>query len=886
MTYGSGGRGAYSVAVADVNGDGKPDIVVANYWDPEPNGDGSVGVLLGNGNGTFQTAVTYDSGGPISQSVAVADLNGDGKLDLVVTSACVTCPGEGSVGVLLGNGDGTFRQAVMYASGADEATSVVVADVNGDGKPDLLVSNVFTEVYSDMNGAVGVLLGNGDGTFRTAVTYSSGAYGGGPMAVADLNGDGNQDLAVGSLNGILGVLLGNGDGTFRAAVTYSSGGAEPRAVGVVDLNGDGKQDLVVSNNSSNTEGVLLGNGDGTFQAAVTFPSGAIPAPLAVADLNGDGRPDLAVGDFGAYGPYPPGIVTVLLNNSGPVEPATTTTLVSSSNPSNYGQPVTFTAAVSSTSGTPTGTVLFLDASAYIGRATLVSGGASISVSSLAVGSNSITAAYEGSGTFEASTSAPLNQVVNGVTTTTALASSLNPSIFGQPLTFTAAVSSTSGTPTGTVIFYDSSAAIGSATLAGGSASISVSSLTAGSHPITAVYQGSGAFVSSTSPPLNQVVSPATTTTSVASSANPARVRQTVTYTATVATQYGGKATGTVTFQDSGVTIATVALSNNKAAHSTSYPTMGIHSITAAYSGDLNNAGSTSSALTEDIDGATKTVVTTSGSPSFVGQPVTFTATVTSVYGAIPNGETVTFYDGTTVMGTRTTVGGVATYTTSSLTAKTHTIKATYSGDATFLPSSGTVTEVVNKYTTTTALVSSLNPSNYGQAVTLTATVTPTGPYQPTGTVTFRNGSVILGSKTLNASGVAILTTPKIPVGVDTLTATYGGDAFNGKSVSPAITQTVSQASISMVLTSYPNPSTFGTSVKFTAKLTSNGGLPSGQPVTFSYNGATLGTANVNSIGVATFYTTALPRGSDLVTAAYAGTVDYSAASATVTQVVN
>src|ERR1019366_5290041 len=111
----------------------------------------------------------------------------------------------------------------MYASGADEATSVVVADVNGDGKPNLLVSNVFTEVYSDMNGAVGV-------------------------------------------------LLGNGDGTFRAAVTYSSGGAEPRAVGVVDLNGDGKQDLVVSNNSSNTEGVLFGNGDGTFQAAVTCPS--------------------------------------------------------------------------------------------------------------------------------------------------------------------------------------------------------------------------------------------------------------------------------------------------------------------------------------------------------------------------------------------------------------------------------------------------------------------------------------------------------------------------------------------------------------------------------------------------------------------------------------
>src|SRR5208337_579557 len=150
----------------------------------------------------------------------------------------------------------------------------------------------------------------------------------------------------------------------------------------------------------------------------------------------------------------------------------------------------------------------------------------------------------------------------------------------------------------------------------------------------------------------------------------------------------------------------------------------------------------------------------------------------------------------------------------------------------------------------------------------------------------KNGSVILVGKTLNASGVASFSTAKIPVGANTLTATYNGDASNAKSVSAAITQTVSQASVSMVLTSTPNPSTFGKSVKFTARLTSNGGLPSGQPVTFSYNSATMGTANVNSYGVATFSTTTLPQGSDVVTAEYAGSVDYSSASATVTQVVN
>jgi uncharacterized repeat protein (TIGR03803 family) len=375
-------------------------------------------------------------------------------------------------------------------------------------------------------------------------------------------------------------------------------------------------------------------------------------------------------------------------------------------------------------------------------------------------------------------------------TTTTLTSSLNPSVYGQAVTFTAVVSAALGTPTGTVIFFAGSTALGSATLANGSASLSTSSLSAGSHSITAAYQGSGAFEPSTSSPLKQVVNVSTT----------------------------------------------------------------------------------------------KTAVTTSGSPSFVGQPVTFSATVTDIYGAIPDGELVTFYDDGTAIGTGTTAGGVATFTTSSLTAKTHTVKATYAGDGVFKPSSGTVVQVVDKYPTTTALSSSLNPSNYGQAVTFTATVTPTGPYPLTGKVVFKDGTTWIGAATLS-SGVATLTKSQLAVGTRSITATYNGDASNGNSVPAAITQTVSQASLTMVLTSTPNPSTFGTSVKFTATLTSNGSLPAGQPVTFSYNGATLGTANVNK-GVATFFTKTLPRGSDLVTAAYAGSVDYSSASATVTQVVN
>ena len=207
---------------------------------------------------------------------------------------------------------------------------------------------------------------------------------------------------------------------------------------------------------------------------------------------------------------------------------------------------------------------------------------------------------------------------------------------------------------------------------------------------------------------------------------------------------------------------------------------------------------------------------------------------------------MTFMQGTTILGTSTLVNGRANLLYRFTTAGSVSIIASYSGDQNYpTKNSLTLKQTINKYTTSTALTSNLHPSTYGQAVTLTATVSSAGP-TPTGTVTFKNGSVVLGSRTLNADGVATSTTAKIPVGANTLTATYNGDALNGKSVSAAITQTVSQASLSMVLTSTPNPSTFGKSVKFTAKLTSNGGLPSGQPVTFSYNGATLGTANVRA----------------------------------------
>ena len=330
MTYYSGGDFATLVAVGDLNGDGIPDLVVENSE------SGVVGVLLGNGDGTFQPAVTYSTGGEgnniFNSGLALADVNGDGKLDLLVTNPCgmyncVVSAVEGTVGVLLGNGNGTFQPAVTYATGGVVTQAVHVADVNGDGKLDLIVANScgLNDCFrSPTEGTVGVLLGNGDGTFRPALLYPSGASWASGIAVADANGDGKLDLIVANTcaycggNGLVAVLFGNGDGTFQAAVSYDSGGisgTKPSSVAVADLNGDGKPDILVTNFRSNTVGVLLGNGDGIFQPVVTYGSGGdgMPTSIAVTDVNGDGKLDLLVANYSGGG-NSDGTVGVLLGN--------------------------------------------------------------------------------------------------------------------------------------------------------------------------------------------------------------------------------------------------------------------------------------------------------------------------------------------------------------------------------------------------------------------------------------------------------------------------------------------------------------------------------------------------------------------------------------------
>jgi sugar lactone lactonase YvrE len=363
------------------------------------------------------------------------------------------------------------------------------------------------------------------------------------------------------------------------------------------------------------------------------------------------------------------------------------TVASSLNPSPFGGAVTITAIVPPAA---TGSIMFLDGATVLGTGTIVAGASSLSISTLAVGMHSITAVYGGDANYYGASSVALSQVVSKAVTAVTVASSLNPAIFGNAVILSATVPAGA---TGTVNFLDGTTSLGTSTIAAGAASFATSTLAVGTHSITTVYSGDANYNGASSGALSQVVNKVTTVVTLASSLNPATFGNAVILTATVPVG----ATGTVNFLDGTTSLGIITINNRgPASITTTTLVAGTHSITAVYSGDANYAPGTSSALSQVVNKATPGTGGTppvtgvsSQNPAPAGSPITLTSTV-------PAGATgtVSFFEGTTLLGTGTVSGGSASITTSALTPGTHTITAVYSGDANYTSTSTSFPQVI------------------------------------------------------------------------------------------------------------------------------------------------------------------------------------------------
>jgi hypothetical protein len=496
------------MSTADVNNDGKVDIIVASINALNVSGGGGVSVFLGNGDGTFQSQVDYVL--PTHPAgVIAADFNEDGKVDLAITNNDTA-----SISILLNQGNGTFGAPVNYAVG-NGPFAVVAADFNGDGKLDLAVSNycVHTYVSPSVDGflcinppfdnTVSILLGNGDGTFQTA---KNNAAGNGPyqLVAADLNNDGKTDLVIAdnvyenaSVISAATVLLGNGDGTFQAsAISLENPMTTGFSVVAADFNGDSRLDIgVVTNGGSLAE--LLGNGDGTFQPPVFYFHGYALASVVTGDFNRDGHTDLGASA---------GRFLVILNAAGTSRKLSSLSVQVTYKGSGMAD-VAYT--VTSPSTIPTGTLTVLVDNKVLTDLPLDSSGtAPFLTSGLSLGSHTLGAIYSGD-TFNAASTSSAQISVQPAPSMTSLTSSQNPSTVGQSVIFQAIVTSTSA-DLATVTFFDGTTSLGTSAFpspgtGGIGANFCVSSLGAGNHSITASYSGGTYTIPSISPPLVQVV---------------------------------------------------------------------------------------------------------------------------------------------------------------------------------------------------------------------------------------------------------------------------------------------------------------------------------------------------------------------------------------------
>jgi len=819
-------------------------------------------------NGTQPaSAVTVQSG---------ATLAGIGSVGPITSNSGTIAPGDSGPGILTDTGSltmGTGSSLDVALNGTTAGTDYSQLKVAGQVNISDATLNAVLGFSPTANEQLVILNNTGSqpiqGTFHGLSEGSDLTLSGQEFQISYHGGDGNDVVLTHLLSSSTAVTSSPDSPVFGQAVTLTAtvtGTETQTPAGTVEF----------FNGSTSLGNATLVNGVATLQLS----------NLAVGDnsITANYKGDIN------FSPNTSPAATVTIGQA-----ATTSTLTATPNPSPFGQSVTLTATIAAVGpgvGTPTGTVEFFTGTTSLGTATLSDGKATLQTTEIPAGTNTLTVHYQGDTNFQASTSPGLAQTVSPTApTTTALTTSASSITFGESITLTATIAkgdSTSGSPTGSVQFFSGTTSLGTATLTDGVATLSTTSLPAGSDSVTARYLGDSTFAPSTSSVSTVTVSPSATTSTLTATPNPSPFGQSVTLTVTIAavSPGAGNPTGTVEFFNGATSLGTATISDGKATLTSTTIPAGTASLTAHYEGDANFQASVSPAVSQTITptASTTTNLSTSESSIVVGQQITLTATVApSSQDSNSLTGTVEFFSGTTSLGTATLTDGTATLQSTALPLGSDAITARYEGDSNFAPSTSSASTVtVAQAATTSAVTASPNPSALGNSVTLTATITVTSPGSgtPTGTVEFFNGSTSLGQATIDSHGVATMTTLSLPLGANSLTAVYSGDANFTASTAPAFTQTVLTPTTTTVDTS-SSSLVFGQSVTLTAHV-STSGSPSSAPtgtVQF-FSGSTLLGSGTITAGVATLDTTKLPTGTNLVTAVYQGDATFATSTST------
>ena len=881
-------------------------------------------VTIGQAAGLSQTAVTsapavaYGSAGSVTLTVTSTYATPTGTVGLAVDG------GTALLGTLVAGSSATLNGVTTYSA---TATILVAGLTAGDHA---LVANYDTQDTFAGSTALGTLRVNrvasiaGLGSSNSSPTYGElvtltatvPVVGGGVTPTGSVTiKDGSQTLASGSLSG----------GSFTYSIASLLGGAHTLTV---EYSGDA--------NYLGSTGALVA----TVQQKAAVPTVVVPAvsptyggvarltatvPTAVAGTPAtgtirfyDGQTLLGTGTTSVVG----GALTATLDTAaiaggsrsiraeysgdGTSYAATTSAssaltvqlasrvaaVASDPNPAPYGTSASYTATLAAVGGgvKPTGTVQFYVAASVTGTAAI---GAKVVTVSSAVG---LTVGMVVSGT--------------GISPSTTI-SSISGNLATLSAATTAALSNTVLTGTmpvgGAQAIVDGQATVSNAVLA--------APLAVGTYAITSRYSGDGNYAASSSTAVAQTVSKGTSVPVVVGVPSTTTFGSSVTFTVTVSRSGAGAIpTGTVQFLDNGVAIsgsqATIDPATGRAVFTTSGLTAGQHSITVSYGGDTNySAGSVSQAFIQTVNKlSSATSLATSTASSVYGQAVTLTASIPTVgTGGVPSG-TVTFWNYANAASPVAVSGaipvdatGAAKLATTTLPAGSLLIRAIYSGNANYdSTTSASVTQTVGKVAAAATLVSSNASPSYGSAVTFTATVNPvSGGSTPTGSVQFLDGgTAIPGTVTYSVvSGAltAAITTSSLLGGTRTITAAYSGDSnYLAPTSSPVVSQKVNAVAATATVSGSPNPSTYGTSVTFTAQVPApvGGVLPTGTIQFFADGSTTALVGNVSysvvsGVYTATLATAALATGPHTVVAKYAGDTNYaSATSASVSQQVS